>query len=134
MTTDGGGWTLAMKIDGTKTTFAYDATHWTNTTTLNPVTGLGISNTEYKGEAYSALAYSGLLIKTQTGATTKSITLPWSGTSLYAKIQPGTSVTETAVSATQWNDLVPGGYLQTTMMVNGYNYKHMYIGVRIGAI
>ena len=66
MTTDGGGWTLAMKIDGTKTTFAYDSTYWTNTTTLNPDIGLGISNTEYKGAAYSTVAYSGMLIKTHT--------------------------------------------------------------------
>lgn len=66
MTTDGGGWTLAMKIDGTKTTFAYDSTYWTNTTMLNPDTGLGVSNTEYKGAAYSTVAYSGMLIKTHT--------------------------------------------------------------------
>lgn len=38
MTTNGGGWTLVMKVDGTKTTFDYDAAYWTNTATLNPVT------------------------------------------------------------------------------------------------
>lgn len=64
----------------------------------------------------------------------KSISLPWSGTSLYAKIQPGTAITEAAVPPSQWNDLVPGGYLQTTKVVNGYNHKYDYLGARIGAI
>ncbi len=34
MTRDGGGWTLLMKAAGT--TFSYDSTHWTTSTTHNP--------------------------------------------------------------------------------------------------
>src|SRR4029078_6626564 len=36
MTTEGGGFTLALKVDGSQTTFAYDAALWTNQTLLSP--------------------------------------------------------------------------------------------------
>jgi hypothetical protein len=44
MTTNGGGWTLALKADGRAATFIYDAAYWTNTVLLNP----GSTNNEFR--------------------------------------------------------------------------------------
>lgn len=107
MTTNGGGWTLVMKVDGTKTTFTYTAAYWTNTATLNPETSLGMAKTEYKGMAYSTLPYTSILMQSDTSGTIRNVYLPWSGASLYAKISPDTAVTETLQSASVWNNFVP---------------------------
>jgi len=36
MASDGGGWTLALKADGSQPTFVYDSALWTNADTVNP--------------------------------------------------------------------------------------------------
>lgn len=119
-----------MKVDGTKATFTYTAAYWTNATTLNDASA-DMTKTEYKGMAYSTLPYTSILMQSDTSGTIRNVYLPWSGASLYAKISPDTAVTETLQSASVWNNFVPTGYLQTSSMVNGYNRKHGFIGVRI---
>ncbi|KAJ7321497.1 hypothetical protein OS493_034551 [Desmophyllum pertusum] len=50
-----GGWTLAMKINGSKGTFSFNSPLWTNKDVYNPEEAKDLSDTEAKSAAFSAL-------------------------------------------------------------------------------
>lgn len=56
-----GGWTLAMSMIGSSSTFKYSSGYWSNTTPLNPDSATP-KNVEYKGNVYNDLAFSQIKI------------------------------------------------------------------------
>ncbi|KAL9953458.1 hypothetical protein ACROYT_G040880 [Oculina patagonica] len=52
-----GGWTLVMKIDGTKQTFHYDSTYWSNSESFNPAGGETGFDTEETNRAHLSPRY-----------------------------------------------------------------------------
>jgi hypothetical protein len=58
MTTDGGGWTLAMKLDDSSDVFEYDAVYWENPDLLNPSDNLpnaSVAGTNAKFESFNSV-------------------------------------------------------------------------------
>jgi hypothetical protein len=83
MTTDGGGWTLALKANGANTTFAYDAALWTNTALLNP-TALDLGPTEAKFASFLNQRVTQVLVVMTAGGQTRSLVLDAAAPSLSA--------------------------------------------------
>ena len=59
--TDGGGWTLALKVDGRQATFAYDAALWENTDLL-ATDAPDLDRKEAKLETWNAIGFTELRI------------------------------------------------------------------------
>jgi len=57
----GGGWTLALKADGRKSTFAYGADLWTNDSTYR-ASDYKLDTKEAKLRSFTAIAFSGILL------------------------------------------------------------------------
>ncbi len=62
MSTAGGGWTLALRIDGRSNTFAYEANTWTSSAVLNPDAPDLLDVVESKLASYHAVALTELLV------------------------------------------------------------------------
>lgn len=119
MQEDGGGWTLAMKIDGTQPTFTFDSTAWTDQTTIG-ASSPDLDMTEAKLESYTSLSFTELRLGMVEGGGTRWVIVPIAATSLYDLISPGTH-TATAVGEQTWRSLVSSPSLQTSCSMEGIN-------------
>ncbi len=61
MTIDGGGWTLALKANGTQSTFTYAAALWTNTATHQPQFP-DLDHNEAKLQSFNTVPFNDLLV------------------------------------------------------------------------
>jgi len=117
MVEDGGGWTLVLKIDGAKTTFAYDSPLWTNDETLNP-TSTAIDTVEAKLASFSTMPFTSLRLGMLDG-TRRWIRLAVAGVSLRA-VFSGPAITTTAGRA-EWSKLLSNPKLQVYCSAEGLN-------------
>ena len=118
MVEDGGGWTLAMKIDGAKKTFTYNAALWTNDATLNPLSN-AMDATEAKLTPFSTIEFTKLRIGMQLATTRRFIVLDVAGASLR-EVFNGPPITTTAGRA-EWRKLLPDPQLQSKCGAEGIN-------------
>ncbi|RME46106.1 MAG: hypothetical protein D6795_15850 [Deltaproteobacteria bacterium] len=139
MERNGGGWTLALKIDGNRTTFTYDADLWKNTATLN-ADALDDPDAEEPDElklaTYHTVPFDELLLGMQVGDDTRWITVPYSADSLHAVIADG-RLRSTSVGRNTWKSLINGASLQPHCNREGFNQVSTGPGdtrVRIGII
>jgi hypothetical protein len=134
MTTDGGGWTLAMKMDGSQSTFEYAATYWTTTNTLNPGSP-DFNTTQAKLQSYNNLAFTqirlGMRLYSNATDDIDWITVNQASTSLHALISPGT-FTATTVGRTAWLNLLEGVNTQPYCNKEGFNSVQAFSKMRIG--
>ncbi|XP_001640993.2 uncharacterized protein LOC5521309 [Nematostella vectensis] len=76
-----GGWTLAMKVNGSKDTFIYGSSLWTDKSAYNPSAGLtDFDNQETKLPSYWAVPFTKICIGLKVGDTLKSMTIPYTAT------------------------------------------------------
>jgi uncharacterized delta-60 repeat protein len=136
MTTNGGGWTLLLKANGSQTTFQYSSALWTNTTTLNDGSP-GLDNTEFKSQGFSTIPFNALMV----GLGTKRLQLNLPGlskTSLRDMFSGGTLVASN--SRTDWLALTPspGNFtLMSATQFGGVNVTASgggYLNVRVGML
>lgn len=134
MDTAGGGWTLAMKIDGTHHTFAYESSRWTSAATHNP-DAFALDLNEAKLASYAETPLTSMLLGMRVGATTKWITVPIKGDSLRSLIADG-KYRPTAIGRVKWKSLLAGSSLQVNCSREGLNARvnDAYARVRIGII
>jgi len=140
MTDAGGGWTLALKInglvDGGTQTFTYNQPIWTNTTLLNP-TSTDLSENEAKFLSYTSIPFTNIL-GMMTGATaTNVLVIPVSdGTSLLHLISTSAQNTvNTTLGRTAWVDLTnPTATPQFNCNMEGINQGVGGTDVRIGLV
>jgi hypothetical protein len=118
MVADGGGWTLALKIDGSKKTFVYDAPLWTNKDTFNP-TATALDNQEAKLASYTTMPFTKLRVGMQSMGVRRYIVLNVVGTSLH-DVMTGPPVTTVAGRA-EWRKLLADPLLQTYCDAEGLN-------------
>ena len=68
MTSDGGGWTLALKAEGSSNVFAYNAGLWTNNNTYS--NSVGFDTNQHKSAAFNRLGFTKIRIGMKEGNTT----------------------------------------------------------------
>ncbi|MCU0692932.1 MAG: hypothetical protein MUF54_16150, partial [Polyangiaceae bacterium] len=144
MTTNGGGWTLVLKSNGTQPTFHYDQALWTSISTLNPANA-SLDRTEAKLRSYSTVPFSDVLVGMEfpIGSGSNPLALKYlvlhtaSYPSLLALILPGRYVATTNSTA-QWLSLMTPSALQAYCNRGGFNASADSGGewhrVRIGMI
>ncbi|XP_032231156.1 uncharacterized skeletal organic matrix protein 5 [Nematostella vectensis] len=127
-----GGWTLAMKVDGAKATFLYESSLWTNKLAYNPSAGLtGFDNQETKLPSYWATPFTKICIGLKVGDNLKSMTIPYTATSLYDVIADGIYRGTTPIGKTAWKALIAGSSMQADCNQEGFNVGGR---VRVGLV
>jgi hypothetical protein len=139
---DGGGWTLAMKIDGSRQTFAYTSPLWANLDTLNP-TAVDMDREEAKLDTFRSLPFSevrlGLAPIGATAGPTRWLVLNLAGPSLHA-LFTGTAAVTTSAPRTAWSALLPNADLQPLCGRQGVNvgpdqpFGNGYARARLGIV
>lgn len=132
---DGGGWTLALKIDGRATTFGYDAAIWTSSTLLNP-TSPALVDTEAKLQTFNAISFTQIRVGLEFpigSGTVRYAVLPVSASNLAALFM-GPAVT-TTLGRAAWKALMgSSASLQANCNLEGINVGNTYSRVRIGIV
>ena len=131
MTLFGGGFTLALKVDASKTTFDYDAAFWTNTQLYNPTETSLDDTTEAKLAPFHDLGFKEVAVVLQTGGTKKALPIPVTKESLGALVATETA---TSLGRNAWLDLVPGSSLQPACNAEGFSVSRGIARVRIGIL
>jgi len=84
---EGGGWTLVMKIDGTKRTFHYDSKFWSNKVDFNiPAGRTGFDAHETKLPTYWNTPFSKICLAMKIGQQIRSLVVTKQASSLYSVI------------------------------------------------
>jgi hypothetical protein len=132
MNEDGGGWTLAMKIDGSKPTFAYDSPLWTDDKAIAP-TSTDLSTTEHKNAAFWKLPFKELRLGMIDAGMRRQIIVPHEASSLRALFR-GPRV-KTNVGRATWMKLLASAQLQPSCNEEGFNFDQGdRMRVRIGIV
>lgn len=132
MTTMGGGWTLALKIDGDKPTFDYDSAEWTSQNAYAPDQP-DLDTTEAKLDTYTQVSFDQILVVNDVGGVVSRIRIDHSATSLYDVFSPGALVTF-SMGRSAWLDSVAGASLQDNCNLEGFNIANGYNKVRLGIV
>ncbi len=119
MTTNGWGWTLVMKIDGTKPTFNNASAYWLTDNTYNE-SSCAYDQTEYKSSLFSTLSFSNVRLTFVTNGVSKDVTIPKQSSSLKDIFLWGFSPI-TTLSRTDWMWLVPWSALQPNCNQGWFN-------------
>ncbi|MBI2395525.1 MAG: hypothetical protein HYV09_38520 [Deltaproteobacteria bacterium] len=128
------GWTLALKLDGTKTTFAYDSGYWTSGVLINPGSA-DLSLTEAKLAPFTMLPFSQLRLGMRDGGVDRWITVNVAGTSLQSYFTTTTGFLATGAGRTAWRSLLAAPTLQPNCGREGFNNAVAgYARVRIGIL
>jgi len=118
METSGGGWTLALKIDGNAGTFPYDSALWTDTNALAPDKP-DLDLNEAKLASFWTIPVTALRLGMSEGGTTRWLELTLQGTSLRALMAGPELKTNAGVGA--WEALLASGSIQTLCNWEGVN-------------
>jgi hypothetical protein len=131
MTADGGGWTLALKIDGRKDTFDYDKGIWTDSSLLAP-DHPGNDDVEAKLASFNETSFDAVRLAFFTAANAvNTISIPVSGTSLKDAVA---AKTQSNLGPDAWLSLVPTGALQTDVCAQGFSAAVGGARVRLGIL
>ena len=125
MTIDGGGWTLALKADGSKTTFAYDAALWTNASTFQP-NFPDLDRNEAKLQTFMSVAFTDILIGLESpianmgplNLKTQKITITRPS---LQNLFMGNVYTATTLGRNAWKALITNSSLQLNCNREGFN-------------
>ncbi|XP_028416364.1 uncharacterized skeletal organic matrix protein 5-like [Dendronephthya gigantea] len=119
----GGGWTMVMKIDGSKSTFGYSSGYWSSKTTYNDNDygrNGGFDKREFKGSAYWKTSFNEICVAMKHGSQLRAISFSYPASSLYDLIADG-RYRETHVGRSQWKQLIQGSSLQHNCNKEGFN-------------
>jgi hypothetical protein len=131
MVLDGGGWTLVLKVDGTRTTFAHDAAIWQDATTLHPESP-DLDGTEAKLGGYATMPFVYVRVGMVQNQATHWLILPLEGESIAALMTSGFHATNVGRAA--WERLPARGSLQANCNREGFNVQTAQANVRIGIV
>jgi hypothetical protein len=135
-TGDGGGWTLALKVDGRLQTFNYDNVIWEDDTLLGTTTP-GFDHTEAKLETWNAFAISEVRLGIEypiDSGDIRYIVLPLPAAKLADLFAPAQSRT-TAAGRDTWKGMMgPTGSLQPNCNAEGTNQFSDVSRVRLGIL
>jgi len=134
----GGGWTLVMKIDGSKRTFHYDSKFWSNKIDFNLAGGkTGFDSQESKLPTYWNTPFSKICLAMKIGTQIRTIMINKHARSLYSLIADG-KYRGTSLGRNTWKTLIgPQASLQTNCAKEGFNVlatSNAWSKARIGII
>jgi len=112
----GGGFTLAMKVDGAQTTFSYEAPYWTNALLYEEQNFDLRDRKEAKLKSFNDLPFTDVALVFETAGMSRSARLPIAKNSLLDLFATRTN---TNLGRNGWLDLVPGSSLQTGCNAEG---------------
>eukprot|EP00795_Rhopilema_esculentum_P017711 gene17711-9371_t len=117
----GGGWTLAMKIDGNLDTFKGGSSHWTGNSVLNEINGVNsLDQVQAKFSAFNNLAFTAVCVGMNHSSETRWTEITYSASSLLSVFQPNVFIA-TNIGRTAWKSLLGGSSLQTNCNREGFN-------------
>lgn len=135
-TGDGGGWTLALKVNGRNQTFTYDALIWEDATLLAPNMP-GLDRVEAKLETWNAVAFTELRVALEypvDSGEIRNLVVPLAGAKLRDLFVGGQTRAST-LGRDAWKGLVgPSASLQLNCGLEGTNVFHDHTRVRIGIL
>ncbi|KAL9953453.1 hypothetical protein ACROYT_G040875 [Oculina patagonica] len=132
----GGGWTLVMKIDGTKPTFHYDSKLWSSKIDFNlPGGKTGFDSQETKLPTYWNTHFSKICLGMRVGHQIKFIVINKHANSLYSLIADG-NYRATSVGRSTWKTLLGSqASLQSNCNMEGFNvHPPLHVKARIGIV
>ncbi|KAL9985165.1 hypothetical protein ACROYT_G007535 [Oculina patagonica] len=133
-----GGWTLAMKINGSKATFKYSSELWTNTNPYNEAGGKDLSNTETKFAFFATATFQeGLCVGMKVNGTTKWLKIPKRiNNQLFGIFSAGNSDVKLNIERSKWKSLINGSSMHNgcSTAKEGFNFEDSSAKVRIGMI
>src|SRR5262245_5268391 len=121
MASDGGGWTLVMKVDGTQTTFEYNSALWTNTESYNPDSA-DFDGTEAKLRSFSTVPVKEMRVVMSVAGDVRSLKFNVPAPSgpqtlldvmLRGDNQSFSTASDAATRRANWKGLISGSSLQT---------------------
>jgi len=117
-----GGWTLAMKIDGKKKTFHYDAGFWSNKNAYNlPGGRTGFDTQETKLPTYWNTPFSKICLGMKVGQQIKFLVIKKQASSLHSLIADG-KYRATSLGRNTWKTIIGSqASLQTNCNKEGFN-------------
>jgi len=118
----GGGWTMAMKIDGRKRTFHYNSHQWSNRNTFNLAGGkTGFDTLETKLPTYWHTPFSKICLGMKIGQQLKFFVLNEKANSLHSLIANG-QYRPTSLGRNTWKTLIGSqASLQRNCNKEGFN-------------
>lgn len=124
----GGGFALALKVDGGKLTFLYDAPIWTDETLLAPDSH-DLSETEAKLQPFTTMPFGELRIVMKRGEEVRSINVPLEnagdrGRTLRAVFADG-SLVPTRATRAGWTSLIDQPALDVNCNQEGLNLNYL---------
>ncbi|XP_028414181.1 uncharacterized skeletal organic matrix protein 5-like [Dendronephthya gigantea] len=129
-----GGWTLVMKLDGTKKTFIYGSSLWTNKETYAVQDGLeGLTEKESKLASYWNTPFTKICLGMSYNGDRKWMSFNYTATSLYSVIADGQFRATTAGRAA-WKSLIADSSLQKNCDREGFNNEYRHSRMRIGLV
>ncbi|KAL9980366.1 hypothetical protein ACROYT_G008941 [Oculina patagonica] len=132
-----GGWTLVMKIDGTKDTFRYDSHYWSRKEPFNPSLALkGLDHNEALSPAYWATSLTKLCLgmKQRSERETHWIMVQLAhAQKLHSLIADG-GHRPASLRQEKWLSLMTNSFLGLACSEEGFNAKMNTQKVRIGMI
>jgi hypothetical protein len=131
MILDGGGWTLLLKVNGTRTTFLHDAALWENATTFQPESP-NLDATEAKLAGFGTMPFGYLRVGLVQDGVARWLILGVNGASLTSLMASGSHTTTEGRSA--WRRLLPRGSLQLNCNREGVNVETPSAAARIGIV
>ncbi|KAK3739931.1 hypothetical protein QZH41_015979, partial [Actinostola sp. cb2023] len=126
-----GGWTLAMKIDGSKTAqFGYSSSLWSNKESYNLTAGqTGFDNYQTKMPSYWAMPFQKLCVGLKVGNDLRWAAISYSASSLYDVIADG-KFRAFSIGKATWLSLIAGASLQANCNMEGFNIGVARIGIK----
>jgi hypothetical protein len=138
METDGGGWTLALKADGERSTFRYTSPLWTTDELLN-ADAPDRDHTEAKLDSFNRVPFHEVLIRFDTAAGTggdyesRWVWMDLAADNLRSLFEPGEYV-QVYLGRQRWLDAIPDATLQDHCNREGVNAGVEFNKVRIGIV
>lgn len=132
MSSDGGGWALAAKIDGAAQTFLWDAAPWTDLSTMG---ANDVSQAEAKLAAFNYAPFTQIRIVVRDGGMDRAAVLVPQGLpagSTLHSVFAGGAYYPTALTPAGWIGLLQSGSLQTKCGLEGVNGQAGWLSQRIG--
>eukprot|EP00940_MAST-03C_sp_MAST-3C-sp2_P002883 g2883.t1 len=137
MTTNGGGWTMVLKMNGYATTFHYDSSYWSSTGSYGTNVGFDQSS-EHLSQGYSQIAFTEIMVAlwNVNEANPRYLAFSYRSSSLRGVITgSGNNAPITGTTRNDWMSLLSNSALQNNCNRIGFNLftgSNTYARIRIG--